>query len=158
MIDSKLYNAVNLLITTNRMHKKLIESSVSATIGLHRTQHIILMHLFAKDSLPSQKELAEHLNITPAAVTGSLKKLEAGGYIERTIGNDNRYNEIKITDLGKKAVEDSRDLFSRIDKNIFENFDENEIENLILYLEKIQNNIKNQMEVKAYYEEMDEIR
>ena len=27
------------------MHKKLLESNVCANIGLHRTQHIILMHL-----------------------------------------------------------------------------------------------------------------
>ena len=143
MEEKNAFTAVNMLIRTNRMHKRLLDSSVCANIGLHRTQHIILMHLAKEKFLTSQKALAEHLNITAAAVTGALKKLEAGGYIERKVGGgDNRYNEITITDLGRRVVDDSRAMFQEIDKSLFKDFSDGEILNFIGYLEKIQNNIK----------------
>ncbi len=143
MQEKNAFTAVNMLIRTNRMHKKLLDSNVCANIGLHRTQHIILMHLAKEKFLTSQKALAEHLNITAAAVTGALKKLEAGGYIERKAGcGDNRYNEITITALGRRVVEDSRAMFQKIDKSLFKDFSDGEIYEFIGYLEKIQNNIK----------------
>ena len=142
MEEKNAFTAVNMLIRTNRMHKKLLESNVCANIGLHRTQHIILMHLAKEKFLTSQKALADHLNITAAAVTGALKKLESGGYIERkAVCGDNRYNEITITDLGRRVVEDSRAMFQKIDKSLFKGFSDGEIIDFIGYLEKIQNNI-----------------
>lgn len=148
MIEKNMLTAVNMLIKTNKMHKKLIDSNVCKSIGLHRTLHMILMHLARKDKLPSQKELAEHMNITPAAVTGALKKLETGGYIKRSIGDDNRYNEITITPLGRSIVEETRAMFSKIDTSLFYGFSDEEISELIGYLEKIQNNISANMEVE----------
>lgn len=148
MDDKNMLLAVNMLIKTNRLHKKLIDTRVCGVIGLHRTQHMILMHLARKEKLPSQKELAEHLNITPAAVTGALKKLESGGYILRSIGDDNRYNEITITPLGVKIVSETRAMFSEIDRSLFDGFSDSEIANLKKYLEKIQNNICKNMEVE----------
>ena len=148
MVEKNEYTAVNMLIKTNRMHKKLLDSNVCTKIGLHRTQHIILMHLAGREKLPSQKELAEHLNITPAAVTGALQKLEVGGYIHRKIGTDNRYNEITITSLGRCVVEETRAMFTQIDKTLFEDFSDEDFTAFIGYLEKIQNNIKKQTAVE----------
>lgn len=146
MDDNKVFKAVNLLINVNREHKKAVGACVSSKIGLHRTQHRILMHLARHSSLPSQKELAEHLGVTAAAVTGALKKLESGGYIERKIGGDNRYNEIIITDLGRKVVTESRAMFQSIDKSLFVDFSDEQISDFIGYLEKIQSNINSEVE------------
>ena len=145
MQENSIVKAVNMMILTNRMHKKLIDSSVCAKIGLHRTQHITLMHLARREKLPSQKELAEHLNITPAAVTATLKKLEQGGYIERTAGCDNRYNEITITTLGKSVVEETKMMFTNIDTALFDNFTNEEISHFVSCFEKIQCNINKKM-------------
>ena len=142
MSDNNISRAVNTFIRTNRMHKSLIDSSICSVFGLHRTQHIILMHLTGRSVFPSQKELAEHLGITPAAVTGALKKLEEDGYIERTSGSDNRYNEIKISDAGKAVVKETEKMFSEIDSRIFSGFTENEIAEFIELNLKIQNNIR----------------
>ena len=141
MVENNNFKAVNMLISTNRMHKRLIDSSVSDKVGLHRTQHVILMHLSKKDRLPSQKELAEHLNITPAAITSALKKLESGGYISRSMGYDNRFNEILITELGRRVVEESKAVFAKIDESMFLGFSNEELKILISYLERMQNNM-----------------
>lgn len=141
MSESKLPKAVDMMIRTDRMHRCLIDTCVR-DIGIHRTQHRILMHLARHEMLPSQKELAEHLDVTPAAVTGALKKIERDGYIERKLGHDNRYNEINITEKGRALVRLTHEIFSDADTSLFDGFSDDELGAYISCLEKIQKNIK----------------
>ena len=139
--SEKLSRAVDMMIRTDHMHRAMIESRAKE-IGIHRTQHRILMHLARHECLPAQKDLAEHLDITPAAVTGALKKIEQDGYIERTLGKDNRYNEIRITEKGRAIVKRTRLLFSEADISMFDGFSEQELSTYISCLEKLQENMK----------------
>ena len=141
MHDDKLMQAVDMMIRTDRMHKSLIDYRAKE-IGLHRTQHRILMILSRLGELPSQKELADRLDITPAAVTCALKGMEEGGYIERTLGHDTRYNELHITEKGKALVNKTRELFSKTDRSLFDGFTDSELDVYIRCLEKLQNNIR----------------
>ena len=141
MAENKLERAVDMMIRTDHMHRTLIESRVR-DIGIHRTQHRILMRLARCGRLPSQRELAESLDITPAAVTGALKKIESDGYIERSLGRDNRFNEITITEKGRELVKLSREIFSSTDKSLFDGFTEEELDIYISCLLKLQDNIK----------------
>ena len=147
MIESKLSRAINMMIKTDHMHRALIDSRVGS-LGIHRTQHRILMHLARHDSLPSQKELAAHLDVTPAAVTGALKKIEQDGYVERTLGHDNRYNELRITGKGRELVNKTELVFSEADSSMFEGFSDYELDMYISCLEKLQANIRKQYERK----------
>ena len=147
MPESKLSKAIEMMIKTDHMHRAMIDSRVH-TLGIHRTQHRILMHLAKQDKLPSQKELAERLDVTPAAVTVALKKIENDGYVERTLGQDNRYNELRITEKGRDLVKKTKKLFCETDAAIFEGFTENELETYISCLDKLQANIKKQCERK----------
>jgi DNA-binding MarR family transcriptional regulator len=106
------------------------------------------MHLARRGSLPSQKELAAHLDVTPAAVTGALKKIEADGYVERRLGQDNRYNELSITEKGMALVEETRKMFCETDVSLFEGFTDEELDIYISCLERLQNNIRKQFERK----------
>ena len=143
MSESKLSLAINMMIKTDIMHRSMIDSQVKS-LGIHRTQHRILMHLARYEKLPSQKELAEYLNITPAAVTCALKKIEKDGYVERTLGHDNRYNELRITDKGRKLVLETKKLFSEVDSRMFDGFAESDLDAYIAYHERLQSNIKKQ--------------
>jgi len=147
MSESKLSKAIEMMIKTDHMHKALIDSRVR-TLGIHRTQHRILMHLARHEKLPSQKELADYLDVTPAAVTGALKKIENDGYVERTLGQDNRYNELRITEKGRELVKKTRRLFCEVDSSMFEGFSDEELDIYISCLEKLQANIKKQCERK----------
>lgn len=148
MNNSKLSLAVEMMLRTGRMHKSMLDARVRE-IGIHRTQHRILMRLAKCGALPSQKELADHLDVTPAAVTGALKKIEQDGYIERTLGHDSRFNEVNITEKGKALVEKTRRMFSEADIAMFDGLTEQELDNYISVLEKLQENIKRQSEVYA---------
>ena len=147
MSETKLSRAINMMIKTDHMHKALIDARVG-DLGIHRTQHRILMHLAIHNKLPSQKELADHLNVTPAAVTCALKKIEKDGYIARSLGHDNRYNEISITEKGRDLVIQTKQLFSEVDASMFEGFTDEELDTYISCLEKLQANIKKQCERK----------
>ena len=118
MTDTKLSKAIDMMIRTDHMHKALIDSRVR-TLGIHRTQHRILMHLARHDKLPSQKELADCLDVTPAAITVTLKKIEKDGYVEKTLGQDNRYNELRITEKGRELVKKTKKIFSEADSSMF---------------------------------------
>ena len=144
MPNEKLTYAVQMMIRTNKMHKAMIDSRVKE-IGIHRTQHIILMSLARHEKIPSQKELAEKLDITPAAVTGALKSIEECGYIKRTLGQDSRYNEIEITEKGRALVLLTQTMFSEADTQAFFGVSDDELEAFVKTLEKIQFNIKCQL-------------
>lgn len=148
MTDSKISSAVNIMIKTDRMHKQLLDNTVNA-IGIHRTQHRILMHIARNNRLISQKSLAEHIGITPAAITGALKKLEKDGYIIRKQGTDNRFREVEITDAGKRVVSETREMFTKADTSLFEGFSDAELDGYVKYLEKISQNIQRQLPINT---------
>lgn len=146
---SLLQEAIEIKMKTERQHHRLIQDRVRKT-GLHRTSHITLMHLARFSGIRSQKEIAEHLSITPAAVTGILKNLERDGYIIRHGGRDARTNEIEITDLGRSVIEASRDAFYEIDTRLFDGFSDEE---LLAYVRALTKMNENMEKIKESYNE-----
>ena len=144
---NKTDKAVELFKRTDAMHRCAFNRAVKS-LDIHRSQHMILMQLDGQDKLPSQKELAKRLDVTPAAVTGAIKKMEKDGYVERTLGHDNRFIELRITEKGRELVRKTHKLFSEADNSMFEGFSESELEAYISCLAKLQANIKKQYERK----------
>ena len=147
MSESKINGVACMLMHTGRLHKSLIASRVK-DIGIHRTQHRILMHLARHEKLPSQKELAEHLDITPAAVTGAIKQIEKDGYIKRTLGKDTRFYEIEITEKGRAMVALTREKFLEADTAMFAGFSDEELDVYMAFLERLSENIKRKIGTK----------
>ena len=101
----------------------------------------MLMHL-AKYSGISQTELAEHLEISTAAVAVTIKKLESGGYIEKKAAEkDSRYNSIVITERGREIISASEKYFSEIDGAMLEGIPQEMLETFVRCLEIMQNNL-----------------
>ena len=142
--EARVQKAIFTFITTDKMHRKAIEKWATDA-GMHRSQHRMLMYLSRCENIPSQKDLAQHFDISPAAVAGTLKKLEADGYIERGKCNersDSRFNEIRITDRGREATMQSRKYFRHVDMEALRDFSDEEIEMFISLLGRIQENLK----------------
>ena len=83
-----------------------------AAAGLQEVGHPMLLCVLGgvgqrpEASLHTQRELAQLLNVSPAAVTNSLNSLERKGYISRRSGaGDARCNQVCLTDKGRRAVE-----------------------------------------------------
>ncbi len=137
--------AIHAFITADILHRRTIEQWATDA-GMHRSQHRMLMYLTKCESTPSQKDLAKHFDISPAAVAVTLKKLESDGYIERgkcAERSDSRYNEIKITERGRVASMQSRKYFQHVDSEAFKDFSDDELAAFTDLLERMQNNLKN---------------
>lgn len=138
-------NAIKYLIQTNMIHKRVVLRR-TADIGIHQSQHRMLMYISKFDVVPSQRIIANYFNTSSSAVTATLKKLEQAGYIERAKNFDNydsRYNEIRITEKGRRESEISEEYFKYVDTKMFDNFNSYEIHDLISLLEKAQKNLNN---------------
>ena len=144
MHENKYKDLIILLWQTNILHRKLAERR-AANMDLQPSQHRMLMYLSKTEVAPSQCEIAKKFEISPAAVSNTLKKLEKMGYIEKTSlsdDGDGRVNEIKITEKGKNEANDTREYFSCIDKAMFQNFSDEELETLSKLLEKACDNLQ----------------
>lgn len=122
-----LSHTVRTFICVAHKHHSAVEGRISK-LGFHHSQHRMLMHLARYEHIPSQKELADALGVTPAAVTTTLKRLEKDGYITRTATeDDNRCNRIRITPEGLEVIKQSRDIFNSVDEQMFDGLTPEEI-------------------------------
>ena len=128
-------------IRTDRLHRCAVERSVSE-LGIHRSQHFLLMRIAKCGGRVSQKRLSEELMVSGAAVAVTLKKLEAGGYIERVRGeSDGRCNDVTLTDKGRAVIDESETRFLAIDEKMCEGISEAELAAFAACLEKMQANL-----------------
>ena len=140
----RIQSTIQAFICADITHRKAIERWATDA-GMHRSQHRMLLYLSKKESSPSQKELAEKFDISPAAVAVTLKKLEADGFIERGKSAelaDSRFNKIKITELGRQATLQSRKYFQHVDAEAFRDFSDEELDTLTSLLERMQKNLR----------------
>lgn len=120
--------------------KRLIERRVRDT-GVYRSQHRLLMHLSWNPN-SSQVALAEHLEISPAAVAVSIKKLEKGGYIRReTDLCDSRVHQVTITEKGEQVIKQSISMFQKVEAQMFRGFSDEELERMEDFLERVYQNL-----------------
>lgn len=140
--DSPHMRAVGLLHRVMRRHHALVERR-TCDLGIHHSQHRMLMTLArCQQDTPSQKELAEILGISAAAVTSTLKRLEREGYITRSMTDeDNRKNEIRITEKGIAKLLEGRAIFETSDRTMFDGFAPEEIATFISFMERIDRNL-----------------
>ncbi len=135
------------LFAAHRLHHVLCEH-MFCQFDLHRSQHHILMYLSGQEQIPSQKQIADRFEISPAAVAVTLKKLESNGFVERiTSKTDNRFNEIRITEKGRDVVRKSAEYFAYIDAATFQGFSEEELQQLSALLARTAQNLKATLDI-----------
>ena len=143
---SPYYLAINLIIRSARLHHQGIEKQFGDT-GLHRSQRMMLMYLSRRDAVPSQRELADHFNISPACVARTLKALASEGYISRACDEeDQRRNHVYITDKGLDIVQTTKDSFEQFDRTVFVGFSMEEIAQLTALLDRVHSNLQRSCE------------
>ncbi|MFU0833561.1 MAG: HTH marR-type domain-containing protein [Oscillospiraceae bacterium] len=124
----------------NMIMRSIIEKKVART-GLFNSQHRLLMILFHHPNI-SQVEISRLLEISPAAVAVSLKKLEKTGCIKRTVAkNDNRTHQIVLTEKGHNIVKMSQKLFGEAESAMLKGFTEEEKTILTDFLSRIRVNL-----------------
>lgn len=137
------HEVIHSLIQTNRLHRRVVEHW-TADLGMHSSGHRMLMYLSHVGSITSQKEIAEHFQISGAAVATTLKRLELDGYIERSkcpCDGDCRSNSIAITERGREATQATEKYFKYVDIAALNDFSNEETQIFLSLLEKMRKNL-----------------
>lgn len=121
-------------------------NNVVARYGLTTAQVDMLILMFRSRGTPlCQKDIEQRLGLKNPTVTGTLKRLEAKGFIERVPrASDRRFNQITPT---AKAWELDAELISTIrssDSQMVSGFSEEERAALDGYLRRIIDNLTQQ--------------
>lgn len=131
-------STMHKMMHIGRLHRTIFERNISK-MGIHHSQHHLLMYIAKEGEVISQKHIAEKFGITPAAIARTLKELESEGFIERSsIENDSRCNKVVITQKGKDIVKKTRMLFNEVDESMFVDFSSEDINRLNELLDNMQ--------------------
>ena len=112
----------------------------------------IVMHVImnkGKDDKMTITELAAIARMLPSAISRTLKGLEEKGYVERTINKQDRRNTyVELTEEGKKQTCEVRQVMRDFGKTVMAKLDEQEMNQLILYLNNIYSIAEKELEAR----------
>ncbi len=110
--------------------------------NLYRGQGLLLSFLSNHAGL-THSEIADKLNISPAATTKVIKRLEKNGYLERRSDeHDERISRVFLREEGREIIEDIRKSFRRLDNKTFEGFSDKDLDQFRDYLNQILDNLR----------------
>lgn len=131
----------------NQAHRAAVQAELNAA-GLKEVGHPMLMSILQSaeedpgGQCQAQRELADLLHVSPAAVANSLKCLERDGYIRREPwARDARRNRVLLTQKGAAAVEGCRDVFRRVSARMMAGFSPEELHQLAQFQRRMIDNL-----------------
>ncbi len=125
----------------HRNHR-LCHQSAMGQLGLHYGQPLMLMII--QDHQPLyQKDLASHMNVTPASVTVSLKRMEKNGWLTRIADReDQRCTAIRLTPKGEELACRCKEEIDKIDRERYVGFSEEEMAQLADFYRRMNANLQ----------------
>lgn len=131
----------------NQAHRAAVQAELNAA-GLSEVGHPMLMSILQsagedpEGQCQAQRELADLLHVSPAAVANSLKCLERDGYIRREPWQkDARRNRVLLTEKGAAAVEGCREVFRRVSARMMDGFSKEELAQLAQFQHRMLDNL-----------------
>ena len=144
-----VHRTIHEFMHTDRLHRAAIERTL-ADLGIHRSQHRMLLHLHRHGDSVSQKELARELDISPAAVAVTLGKLEAAGYVRRNAdGRDSRCKTITVTPEGEALLRAGYSAFTEVDLAMFSSLSEEELASFSAMLARMRAALQERLSVET---------
>lgn len=131
-----------------RLHMQNI-SCVHENYGLYAGQSRIL-HTIAEMDGSTQKEIADKLNVTPASLAVSIKRLQKAGIVDKTADMvDLRNNRIFITEKGRQIQLDSVSELIKVDNVLLNGFNPSECRQFEALLTRVYENLKEANDLNA---------
>lgn len=111
-------------------------------IGLYPGQPRVLHALWKSDGL-SQKEIAKQLNVKPSTVNVMIRRMEKANLVKRVKDKtDLRVSKVYLKQKGIDLKEDIKEIGRKFNEEVFYGFNEEEKQSIIMFLNKINNNLK----------------
>ena len=133
----------------SQAHRAAVQNELNAA-GLNEVGHPMLVSILQSaeegpdQQCQAQRELADLLHVSPAAVAKSLKCLERDGYVHREPWQgDARRNRVILTEKGVQAVEGCREVFQRVSARMLSGFSMEEYQKLAQFQRRMLNNLLN---------------
>ena len=110
--------------------------------GLCYGQPLTLMIIYDEQPI-CQTKLANLMNVTPASVTVSLKRMEKSGWIAKEVRpEDKRYFLIRLTPKGEELAAYCREEMERLNRRQYVGFSEEELLQLADFYKRMQENLQ----------------
>ena len=117
-----------------------------AEVGIYRGQPPIMGLLYQHDGM-SQKEMASALNLSPATMTVTLKRMEKAGLVRREMDeHDQRILRVHLSEQGKQMWLKSADQIRCVTEELLEGFTPEEERQMREYLYRIARNMERAVE------------
>lgn len=132
-----------LLAYIGRMQSIRTDRYMDST-GLFRGQALLLMTLADQDGL-THSELAEKLEISPAAATKVIKRMEALNYLQRQSDPaDERISRVYLLEEGWAVIQHIRSVFAKVNLILLHGFSAEEQATLTSMLARLYVNLLDQ--------------
>ena len=126
----------------------LQEALQNQGLDLSKEQMLILKKLHENDG-QNQNQLALLTWRNKSSLTRGLSKMEKKGFIRREqFHEDKRINHVFLTPLGREIFQRTKPVIKNLLETIERNISEQEIQNMIITLKKIQTNFNVKAEIK----------
>ncbi|MDO5516090.1 MAG: MarR family transcriptional regulator [Clostridium sp.] len=126
---------------TSAIHKKVYDKL--RVHGIYPGQPELLLLIHYNEGI-IQKELSSMNSTNESTIAIMLKKMEQGGYIERRVNaKDKRALEVHLTEKGRDLVDICEKCLCEIRDEIFQNFTDEDYNEILRFLNKLQENVKN---------------
>ncbi len=130
-----------LLVSVCRLHHTRADQSMDR-IGLYRGQGSLLMILSHYDGM-THSEIAEKLEISPAAATKVIQRMEQAGYLQcQADPADERVSRVYLQDTGRALIAEIDRAFGELDRMTFEGLPEPDLERFGDLLTHMQANLQ----------------
>ncbi|MDO4355047.1 MAG: MarR family transcriptional regulator [Clostridia bacterium] len=146
--DENPYVAIGkTLIRTSRRRFQLCELLLER-LGIGAGQMPVLSELDHHKQM-TQRELAEHTHVTAATISGTLKRMERSGLVQRSDDeSDARVSIVRLTKKGMDCSEEAVRLFTQTDTDMLSGFSEEEMAQLLGYLQRMCENVNQALEAE----------
>ena len=140
--ETEIDGLIRAFIMAGHMHRSAVDGA-RETLGLHRSQHMMLVYLQRCAEPPTQKKIAQEFEISAAAVAVTLGKLEAAGYVTRQTGEtDSRCKRVMLTEQGREILKKTRERFREADACAFRGFSSQDIAQMRAFLLRMKENLR----------------
>ena len=136
---------------TGRLHKlelvrMLAQRNEICKDGLYAGQMPVLNYL-AEHPGCTQVEMADFLQVSPASIALSTKRLQKAGYLTKEVDEDNlRCKRLYLSEQGAKVRELCREKMDLLDRKAFEGFSEEELCTRVQLIDRITINLTGEAE------------
>lgn len=119
-MSASQYRLYSLLQHATHRLKKSADQTLVEAAGLTTAQAAVLVSISVAKRA-TQKEVADMLHLNETAMTGMVARLQNSGLVEKKRSKDDgRAWQLALTTKGRKALENTREPFSQINKKLDE--------------------------------------